>query len=222
MPMYGRYSPWVPVLGRVVFTDAALFPHGVPEGVSQLSGLRNDCAALQRGTVPAPLAHAWDVLMAQARTDAAARKAHLRDLRARHGPDRRLWRGALLLGCALLPGIGSVWFGHRASLPSVFNSIRLPYNIPTPALPARAEPSNVPNPRSRPVGQPPTAPRVSSVPSLTWANPTGEATQSEACKRAIATVLISRSPEDRYQRDRLCGSAVAREKPHGPTPDSRP
>lgn len=79
----------VPILERVVFTDSAHFPHGLPEGVSQLATLDADLAPWRRGRVSPKLRRAWKDVQQAIRQDAKARRAHRRGLRARHGWDRR-------------------------------------------------------------------------------------------------------------------------------------
>ena len=83
----------VPVLKRVVFTNAAEFPNGRCDGVSQLATLDADLAAWRQGTISPALQHAWERLLASARTDRASRRAHLAGLRARHGtaPSGKRW-----------------------------------------------------------------------------------------------------------------------------------
>lgn len=80
----------VPIQGRVVFTDRAQFPEGMPEGVSTIATLRDDLKPLVSGP-PASAAcqRAWTRIATAARTDRASRKAHRVALQARHGRDRR-------------------------------------------------------------------------------------------------------------------------------------
>ncbi len=107
----------IPVLGRVVFTNAASFPKGLPEGVSQVHTLRDDLANLRRGRVPAAIVRAWKILLTHARTDRAARRAHRRGLRARFGLDSRARHALTLLMLAVICTGGLAWH-QRFSLTS--------------------------------------------------------------------------------------------------------
>ena len=78
----------VPVIGRVVLAGPARFPKGVPDGVSYLKSLRHDLKELRRGRPSPALEAAWSTLLANARTDRAAQKAHREGLRARYGYER--------------------------------------------------------------------------------------------------------------------------------------
>jgi len=111
-------APKAPIQGRVVFTDAARFPEGVPEGVSTLSTLKTDLNAWlkERGNA-AELQSVWARIKASARTDRATRKAHLAAIHARHGQD---WRRPVALGLLAVAGIWIVILlvmsGQRAGL----------------------------------------------------------------------------------------------------------
>lgn len=62
----------VPVMGRVVFTEAGHFPKGMPQGVSMLNALKGDLAAvLADGDVPQTLRQAWERFEETARTTRA-------------------------------------------------------------------------------------------------------------------------------------------------------
>ena len=95
--------PGVPIQGRVVFTDAAWFPKGIPEGVSTLSTLKADLKDwLKERWNTAELQSAWVEIKASARTDQETRKAHLAALHAKHGRD---WRRPVALGLLAVSGI---------------------------------------------------------------------------------------------------------------------
>jgi hypothetical protein len=96
-------TPGVPIQGRVVFTDAARFPKGVPEGVSTLSTLKTDLKTWLNGRADAAeLQGAWTKIKASARTDRETRKAHLAAIHAKHGRD---WRRPLAWGLLAVSGI---------------------------------------------------------------------------------------------------------------------
>ena len=113
----------VPVMGRVVFTSAASFPQGLPDGVSQLHKLRDDLASLRRGRAPAAIAIAWRTLLTQARTDRKARRAHRRGLRARFGWDRRARTAFVLLLLAAVSA-GGVWWSQGVLLSDAVASVQ--------------------------------------------------------------------------------------------------
>ena len=96
-------TPGVPIQGRVVFTDAARFPKGIPEGVSTLSTLKTDLKTwLDERADTLDLQGAWARIKASARTDREARKAHWAALHAKHGRD---WRRSVALGLLAVAGI---------------------------------------------------------------------------------------------------------------------
>jgi restriction system protein len=76
-------APGVPVAGIVVFTDRARFPNGRPAGVLTLSELRSRYAPEKYIGVPHDYRGGWDAVVARARTDRDARRAHLAALRQR-------------------------------------------------------------------------------------------------------------------------------------------
>lgn len=84
-----RLLPEVTVWGRVVFTDAARFPDGMPDGLSRSATLALDLAPLLALPADARVAKAWRRLRRAARTDRQARRAHRLQLRIRHGRDRQ-------------------------------------------------------------------------------------------------------------------------------------
>ncbi len=95
--------PNVPIQGRVVFTNTARFPKGVPEGVSSLSTLKVDLKTwLRERADTSELQGAWARIKASARTDREARKSHLAALHAKHGRD---WRRPVALGLLAVSGI---------------------------------------------------------------------------------------------------------------------
>ena len=87
----------------MVFTDAARFPKGIPEGVSTLSTLKTDLKDwLDDRADTMDLQGAWAKIKAAARTDWKTRKAHLAALHAKHGRD---WRGPIAWGLLAVAGI---------------------------------------------------------------------------------------------------------------------
>jgi len=75
----------VPVSGLVVFTSRARFPKGLPAGVILLSDLRRVFARESGADVPQTYRQGWESVVAQSRSDRAARKAHLSGIRQRKG-----------------------------------------------------------------------------------------------------------------------------------------
>jgi len=105
-----RLLPDIPVWGWVVFTDRARFIDERPEGVSSLAELGADLGPLLALPVNARVAPAWRQLRQAARRDRAARRAHLAQLRKRHGRDRHERLGLVLLASA------GIWTGAVAVL----------------------------------------------------------------------------------------------------------
>lgn len=157
-----------PVWGRVVFTQAARFPKGLPEGVSQVSTLRQDLAHARQGEIPPVVAQAWQALQRHARTDPAARRAHLDGLEARHGTARAApSRGApephhpvgaasaarphaglghrrgsaavLFVGLAAVIAGGLWWSQNRAPVPRVPPAIGVRSSAPALTVPRRVD-----------------------------------------------------------------------------------
>jgi hypothetical protein len=96
-------TPGVPIQGRVVFTNAARFPKGIPEGVSTLSTLKTDLKTWLRERADASeLQGAWAKIQASAHTDQETRKAHLAAIHAKHGRD---WRRPVARGLLLIAGL---------------------------------------------------------------------------------------------------------------------
>lgn len=209
-------APGVPVLGRVVFTDAAHFRNGAPNGVSMLRDLRRDLAILIGDAAPSPeLRLAWVALKARADKSPEGRKAHLDGLRERHGPDRHrpaAWgmlatAGVLAAGLWLWPAPGG----------QARHKVRPTAAAPAPAL-APAPAPWVPLPKAPPTVVPNPASPHSAAPAaaLAWAD-TNSSEQDDAqaaCHSAIAAVLINNSRENRKLRDRACGTgANGRDRP---------
>ena len=84
-----RLLPEVTVWGRVVFTEAARFPDGMPDGLSRSTTLAVDLAPLLALPADARVAKAWRQLRRAARTDRQTRRAHRLQLRTRYGRDRQ-------------------------------------------------------------------------------------------------------------------------------------
>lgn len=98
----------VPVLERVVFTNTARFPKGLPEGVSRLATLAKDLKPYRAGVVSKALQQAWQRLDGQVRTDRATRRAHRAGLERRFGADGRASPMLLLLAAAAVLA-GGLW-----------------------------------------------------------------------------------------------------------------
>ena len=95
----------VPVLGRVVMAGSAIFPKGMPAGVSAAREFRRGLAAARTGQqLPVDWVRAWRELESQAATDAEARRAHRRQIEAKHGRDLRPSLGYLLISIGVLLG----------------------------------------------------------------------------------------------------------------------
>ncbi len=182
--------PGVPIVGRVVFTDAAAFPQGVPAGVSTLCSLAEDLrAALGPESPPAvrgtDLDLAWAKLKAQADQSPEARHAHRQSLTDRYGPGPVKWRPYLALIVAAL------WLGWIA-LPETGPAQPKPHPVAKAVRPA-----NPATPRLEP----------RPLPSLTQRphEPKQRSTASPECNAAIAAVLIDNSDANQRRRDRVCG-----------------
>jgi hypothetical protein len=74
-------STGVPVTGLVVFTNRARFPKGQPDGVTTIAALPRALVPLAGATISADYRSAWSTILAQARTDREARRAHLDGVR---------------------------------------------------------------------------------------------------------------------------------------------
>ncbi|NEX19878.1 NERD domain-containing protein [Thiorhodococcus mannitoliphagus] len=206
----------VPVLERVVFTNTARFPKGLPEGVSRLATLAEDLEPYREGVVSDALHQAWQQLDGAIRTDRAARRAHRAGLERRFGADDRLSPGLLLLAAAGVL-VGGLWLTAGQLGPEVSALRRQPPLMPAPAAsasrPASAlSPTSVsppplssrPQPRGSTVSVAVAEPRI----SLQWTERDGGARESEDCKLAIAAVLMANTPENRHRRVRVCGTSA--------------
>ena len=86
-----------------MFTDAARFPKGIPEGVSTLSTLKTDLKTwLKERADASELQGAWAKIKASARTDRETRKTHLAAIHAKHGRD---WRRPIAWGLLVIAGL---------------------------------------------------------------------------------------------------------------------
>lgn len=99
----------VPVQGHVVVGNQAQFPKGVPDGVLRPGEL---AAYLKRGQ-PASRPKgewvaAWQRLKTAARTDAVSRKAHRRAIAEKHGPDRAVPIGMVMIVAGSI--VGAVYY----------------------------------------------------------------------------------------------------------------
>jgi hypothetical protein len=193
--------PGVRVIGRVVFTDSARFPQGIPPGVSSLRSLAGDLrkelgVELYHAAPSEALRTAWEQVKVRADQSPGARKAHLKGIADQWGPGRIKWGPYLLLICS---GLWLVWLGLRETGPVPTEQVSRPVSAKVP-VPARVlQPSS-----SRLEMRPPAA---SSAPLLKWSDqtaPHGSAASPE-CNSAIAAVLIDNSDHNQQRRDRACG-----------------
>ncbi|WP_295406441.1 nuclease-related domain-containing protein [uncultured Thiocystis sp.] len=162
----------VPVSGRIVFTSAARFPQGLPDGVSRVSALPDDLADWTRGEVPPAVHHAWKTLLTHTRTDRAARKQHLSGLQARFGVDGRP-RAAIARS-----GLGrrSVVVGG----PSPTTRVQPLPTTATASLTAHAK-EILTDFRIEAIQPPASRPQPSPTPaSIAWADPTTKKGESES------------------------------------------
>ena len=182
--------PGVPIVGRVVFADAAAFPQGVPAGVSTLRSLAEDLRA-ELGPESRPAARstdldlAWAKLKAQADQSPEARQAHRQGLAERYGPGPVKWRPYLTL---IVSALWLGWIALHESGPAQPK----PHPVATavrPAHPAtpRLEPRPLPSFTQRPQ------------------EPRQRSTASPECNAAIAAVLIDNSVSNQRRRNRICG-----------------
>lgn len=222
----------VPVHGCVVFSGTAEFPNGMPPGVCGLSGLAGEVGELTAGSVPPPYRAAWDRLLESARQDSEARKAHLAQLGARHGPvaSARLPVLLLVVSVGWLAGvwiyqdpIGSLPLAHRperAEQPVPLPRAEPPVARPNSTAPAPPQilPPSVPDASGSGVRapRPASAPAVASTlvgsgsgsglghrqVTIGWS---GEPGADESCSLARVAVLIDNTPENRRARDLACG-----------------
>jgi hypothetical protein len=101
-----------PVLGQVVFTNAARFPMGLPAGVSLLHSLREDLSEHLHAAPSEAINNAWQRLQQLASTDRAAKQAHRAELAHKYGPDLRRAIGRWLLGISVTLLVGFAFSGH--------------------------------------------------------------------------------------------------------------
>lgn len=93
----------LPIFGKVVMAGSATFPKGMPDGVSSGREFRRELERARTGhALPVAWVQAWRELESSVETDAAARKAHRRQLEEKHGRDLGPAFGAALLGAGLL------------------------------------------------------------------------------------------------------------------------
>lgn len=193
--------PGVRVFGRVVFTNSAQFPQGMPPGVSSLRSLAGDLREelgidLYHAAPSEALRAAWEEVKARADQGPGGRKAHLQGIADQWGPGRVKWRAYLIL---IGSGIWLVWLGLRETGPMSPEPISRtePAKVIVPAL--------VPGPTSTRLETRPAA--TSSTPVLKWSDPAEPqgSTASPECNSAIAAVLIDNSDHNQQRHDRACG-----------------
>ncbi|WP_295440543.1 nuclease-related domain-containing protein [uncultured Thiodictyon sp.] len=231
--------PGVPVFGRVVFTDDARFPKGMPDGVSSLRDLRRDLREVLGDAPPSPaLLAVWERLKGRVDRSKGARQAHLDGIRARHGagPATPLpWRRLLPLVPALAAVLW-VWFLPKSAVPTIRarptaavpapppvapppkppvaakppTAPNLEWSTPAAHTPAVASPSPTPPPVA-PVSRPPAASKPATAPHLEWYDPAARtpAGTQSACNMAVAALLTDNSDENRMARDRACAAGKA-------------
>ena len=97
--------PDAPIFGRVVFTDRARFPKGVPEGVTLARDMARELQTdIGTGDISPALQAKWEALAHRIRIGKEARKAHRQGLQRKHG---KSFRKPLAVG---LLGAGGVVF----------------------------------------------------------------------------------------------------------------
>jgi hypothetical protein len=176
-------TPGVRVMERVVFTDRATFPKGIPPGVSALrhfvSDLR-DAYGLEPGTASPELVDAWKTIKNRAESSPEARDAHMEGLQERFGPKQR---SAFAWGRLVGPVVAFLvllWLASAMTMLPVPAPGRTPASVTTAAFAAPVSrpvgPSLAPSPTPawiplRPVASPP-APRAGLAPTLVPSQPT--------------------------------------------------
>jgi hypothetical protein len=147
-------APGVPVMERVVFIDRAIFPKGIPDGVSALRDLVRDLRnayGLEPGVASPYLLDAWETVKNRAERSPEAREAHMEGLQERFGPKPRpavAWGGT----AGSVVGIAVLWWLATTAVPV--------YLVPRPGLtPASIAATASAAPVFRPVG-PPLAPSL--------------------------------------------------------------
>lgn len=202
----------VPVLERVVFTDAARFPKGLPEGVSRLATLAEDLEPYRAGVVSDAWRQAWKQLEGHLRTDGATRRAHRKGLERRFGADDRLSPGLLLFAAAGIL-MGGLWLKpdpltpEMPAQPTHLSRMSAPHPAPLSAVPGVTT-------RSHPPAEPP--PRRATLPvaatesriSLQWTDPDAGSRESADCKLAITAVLMANTAENRHRRAQARGKSA--------------
>lgn len=193
--------PGVGVIGRVVFTNSAQFPQGMPPGVSSLRSLAGDLREelgidLYHAAPSEALRAAWEQVKARADQSHGARKAHLQGIADQWGPGRVKWKPYLILICS---GLWLGWMGLRETGPMSPEPITRPE-------PARLMvPALVPGPTSSRLETRPAA--TPSAPVLKWSDQAEShgSSASPECNSAIAAVLIDNSDHNQQRRERACG-----------------
>jgi len=227
------HAPGVLVQGRVVFTNRARFPKGMPEGVVALSDLRYCLQNLLGGDIPPPTRVAWDRLRGAVRADHGARAEHLDGIKQRRRaagnrptnrgssrPGRRMVHAVValtsvvfgLLTLSMLaqlpvgterPPSEGIAFATRAPVSASQAEQRIAGTLPPPKGAAR--PGSVAQQRA-----------AVDRPHIEWSTPTQPSQRKAACNAAIAALLADNTPEHRRQREKLCGAEAGR----GASPDS--
>lgn len=193
--------PGVRVIGRVVFTNSARFPQGMPPGVSSLRSLAGDLREelgidLYHAAPSEALRAAWEAIKARADQSPGARKAHLQGISNQCGPGRVKWRAYLIL---LGSGLWLGWLGLR----EMGHMPPEPITRPEPArlmVPALVPGSTLSRLETRPGA-------TSAAPVLKWSDlaESHGSSASPECNSAIAAVLIDNSDHNQQRRDRACG-----------------
>ena len=98
-----QYLPNLPIHNRVVFVGDAEFPNGRPANVLTLKDLPLEVDSLQLLKIdPQDMEDAWRQVSALAKSDQAARRRHLKQLREKHGGKPRLTIGISCITVGLL------------------------------------------------------------------------------------------------------------------------
>ncbi|WP_245538957.1 hypothetical protein [Thioflavicoccus mobilis] len=218
----------VPVIGRVVFAGSAIFPRGLPEGVSRLAELPLDLRRLAIGPqVPAGYRQAWHDLTAVARTDRSTRRRHLALVRQKKPHGLRFGNVAVTVLISLAPVFIALWW--LRSMPLALD--RLLRDEPEPASPVlfdvlpqpalsalrigapdgpTTSAQRQPSAESEAAASPPAGRQAArSVAEITWAEPA--VARDAACHEATVSVLYDDSIGNRTRRDRICRIAPSGE-----------
>jgi hypothetical protein len=213
-------APGVRVMERVVFTDRATFPKGIPSGVSALRALvrdLRDAYGLEPGTAPPDLLDAWETIKNRAERSPEARDAHMEGLQERFGPKQRptvAWGGV----AGSVVGFAVFWWLVKSAVPThvVPAPGRTPGSAATAASAAQAsglarpslEPSAMPAwIPLRPAASPP-SPRAVSAPALASFRP---APPTRAVPPGSPPYLVRAEPPPSPQEAsaQACNSAIA-------------